>query len=331
LKKQLVSPNRVGIRNTSDYSPFGVELDGRTVSVEGYRFGYQGSEKDNEFKDEGNSYTTEFRQLDPRLGRWLSMDPVIQPWQSTYCSMDDSPILTTDIKGDKGESTHIDEKGNVIAVYNDGDNSIYQHGKNADGGTPTNYMITKRHEKWGTAAHGKKVGETKFWDEFLVPNKDGSTSTQIYPDTRIILGSEWDPLIESKNNYATNHWNLYETMEKSKIGQPLDIKNNKNYAPDAFGGPMTGRLLNGYYSTARSAGNYLAGMNGVTVTLMGAHISGTTYMKLAGAYQLGKLTNESIMGIVLFGNHYGTAPYYGEMTYSGRRILEGIAAGKKKL
>jgi hypothetical protein len=31
------SPNRAGIRNTSDYSTFGVELDGRTVSLEGYK------------------------------------------------------------------------------------------------------------------------------------------------------------------------------------------------------------------------------------------------------------------------------------------------------
>ena len=90
----------VGIRTCSDYSPFGVELDGRTVSG-GYRFGYQGSEKDNEFKANGNSYTTEFRQLDPRLGRWLSVDPVIQPWQSAYCSMDDNPILLNDPHGDK--------------------------------------------------------------------------------------------------------------------------------------------------------------------------------------------------------------------------------------
>ena len=43
----------VGIRTCSDYSPFGVELDGRTVSG-GYRFGFQGSEKDDEFKGDGN-------------------------------------------------------------------------------------------------------------------------------------------------------------------------------------------------------------------------------------------------------------------------------------
>ena len=78
-----------------------MELDGRTVSNYGYRFGYQGSEKDNEFKGEGNSYTTEFRQLDTRLGRWLSLDPVIQPWQSPYCSMDNNPIFYYDRNGEK--------------------------------------------------------------------------------------------------------------------------------------------------------------------------------------------------------------------------------------
>jgi RHS repeat-associated protein len=98
--------NRVGIRNSTDYSPFGVELDGRTVSLDGYRFGYQGSEKDNEFKGQGNSYTTEFRQLDPRLGRWLTIDPLFAkfPGQSSYTSFDNNPILLIDHLGTETES-----------------------------------------------------------------------------------------------------------------------------------------------------------------------------------------------------------------------------------
>jgi len=64
-----------------------------------YRYGYQGSEQDNEIKGNGNSYTTHFRQLDPRIGRWLSIDPVTQPGQSPYCSMDNSPILGNDVLG----------------------------------------------------------------------------------------------------------------------------------------------------------------------------------------------------------------------------------------
>jgi RHS repeat-associated protein len=79
-----------------------VELDGRTVSV-GYRFGYQGSEKDNEFKGNGNSYTTEFRQLDPRLGRWLSVDPKSdhqnQIDRSSYTSNWENPIIYNDQDG----------------------------------------------------------------------------------------------------------------------------------------------------------------------------------------------------------------------------------------
>ena len=69
------------------------------MSLEGYRFGYQGSEKDNEFKGQGNSYTTEFRQLDPRLGRWLSVDPKPEVGISTYTCMDNNTIFYNDVLG----------------------------------------------------------------------------------------------------------------------------------------------------------------------------------------------------------------------------------------
>jgi RHS repeat-associated protein len=75
-----------------------MEMAGRGFHGD-YRFGYQGSEKDNEVSGDGNSYTTEFRQLDPRLGRWFSVDPVFQPWQTPYCSMDNDPINLNDPLG----------------------------------------------------------------------------------------------------------------------------------------------------------------------------------------------------------------------------------------
>ncbi len=66
------------------------------------RYFYQGSEMDKEVKGDGNSYTTTFRQLDPRLGRWMSLDPMVDkfPWQSPYCSMDNNPIWFNDQEGD---------------------------------------------------------------------------------------------------------------------------------------------------------------------------------------------------------------------------------------
>lgn len=67
-----------------------------------YRYGYQGSEKDDEIKGAGNSYTTKFRLLDPRVGRWMSRDPKASkmPWQSPYISMDGNPIMNNDPNGD---------------------------------------------------------------------------------------------------------------------------------------------------------------------------------------------------------------------------------------
>jgi RHS repeat-associated protein len=134
----------VGIRTCSDYSPFGVELDGRTVSG-GYRFGYQGYEADNEIKGNGNSYTTEFRQLDPRLGRWLSVDPVIQPWQSAYCAMDGNPIYFSDVIGfSTTDNIHIYSNGKISKeVTNDATNTYIYHESNGKTKVLGTYSVVK--------------------------------------------------------------------------------------------------------------------------------------------------------------------------------------------
>src|SRR5690554_7020950 len=50
-----------------------VFVGGRDVDM-AYRYGFNGMEKDDQIKGKENSYTTEIRQYDPRLGRWLSID-----------------------------------------------------------------------------------------------------------------------------------------------------------------------------------------------------------------------------------------------------------------
>jgi RHS repeat-associated protein len=70
--------------------------------IEPFQYGFNGMEKDNELSGDGNSYTTEFREYNPRVGRWFSIDPKdkVSPWQSPYVAFDNNPILNTDPRGD---------------------------------------------------------------------------------------------------------------------------------------------------------------------------------------------------------------------------------------
>jgi RHS repeat-associated protein len=57
------------------YYPFGMMMPGRTFSAAGaYRYGFNGKEKHNEVKGEGNSLDFEERVYDSRLSRWLRVD-----------------------------------------------------------------------------------------------------------------------------------------------------------------------------------------------------------------------------------------------------------------
>ena len=100
----------------SDYFPFGMLLPNRIDDAGSeYRYGYQGSEMDEEVKgSKGTSYTTYFRQLDPRVGRWLSIDPKATAWESPYVSMGDNPIRFNDPMGDSIPAIFRDAQGKKL-------------------------------------------------------------------------------------------------------------------------------------------------------------------------------------------------------------------------
>src|SRR5690554_6660128 len=95
-----------------------------------YRYGFNSMKRDNEVKGQGNSYTTEFRQYDSRLGRWLSIDPLFTnfPWQSPYVGFDNNPIYYVDPKGlaAEGAETHfVNEEGETLANTDDGSSEVF--------------------------------------------------------------------------------------------------------------------------------------------------------------------------------------------------------------
>lgn len=87
--------------SSNDYMPYGMLMPHSDNSSSDYRYGYQGMEKDPEIKDGGNSYDFGARILDPRIGRWLSMDPLAAqfPDKSPYNAMGNDPINKIDPDG----------------------------------------------------------------------------------------------------------------------------------------------------------------------------------------------------------------------------------------
>jgi RHS repeat-associated protein len=66
-----------------------------------YRYGFQGQESDPEVKGEGNSVNFKYRMHDPRLGRFLSRDPLAKDfaWNSPYAFSENRVIDGVELEG----------------------------------------------------------------------------------------------------------------------------------------------------------------------------------------------------------------------------------------
>jgi RHS repeat-associated protein len=66
-----------------------------------YRYGFQGQEKDDEVKGEGNSVNYKYRMHDPRIGRFFAVDPLTNeyPHNSPYAFSENVVINAIELEG----------------------------------------------------------------------------------------------------------------------------------------------------------------------------------------------------------------------------------------
>ncbi len=89
----------------NDYTPFGSLMSGRNYNAPGkkdYQFGFNGKENDNDVKGvEGGQQDYGMRIYDPRLGRFLSVDPLQTdyPELTPYQFASNSPVANVDLDG----------------------------------------------------------------------------------------------------------------------------------------------------------------------------------------------------------------------------------------
>ena len=102
------TPNtlRASLAAYYNYYPFGMMQPGRhnpgnSTASGGYRFGYNGKEKDDNGELGLTNYDYGFRIYNPAIGRFLSLDPLARefPWWSPYHFAGNTPIKAVDLDG----------------------------------------------------------------------------------------------------------------------------------------------------------------------------------------------------------------------------------------
>jgi RHS repeat-associated protein len=103
-----------------------------SVDSDSYRYGFQGQERDDELKGEGNSYNYRYRMQDVRLGRFFAIDPLakIYPMLSSYQFASNSVIAKAEIEGleggwviNGGKATYVE--GPILDAY-DSKEAVYE-------------------------------------------------------------------------------------------------------------------------------------------------------------------------------------------------------------
>jgi RHS repeat-associated protein len=161
------------LSSSVDYYPFGMEMRRWLNNDDSYHYGFNGYERDDDFKGQGNSYLTAARRYDPRVGRWWSVDPLM--------NFDSSPY-----EGFKNNAANfIDPKGEVAFNPQDAYNESYNYSRRQGLSHEESHQIAQEVRDAHAGMHGV-VGEF-IWDAF------GDTLADIVELGRSI----WDRNIKS--------------------------------------------------------------------------------------------------------------------------------------
>ncbi len=147
---------------------FGSPLIGRSYqsdTLNGYRFGFNGKEGDNEINVDGGSYDFGARVYDSRLGRWLSLDPLQRkyPTLSPYNYCANNPIMFIDPDGKIIKVPNVADREAVLKMINSRARGVFIFDENG--------VLSVKTE------NGKKGYSKEYKDDLIAGINDNNTIT----------------------------------------------------------------------------------------------------------------------------------------------------------
>ena len=217
------------------------------MSLEGYRFGFQNQEKDDEISGHGKSYSAEFWQYSPGLGRRWNIDPVVKEHRSPYDVFCNNPIIMIDPFGDddyyNSDGTYNIEMSKKYT--NNGTHNIYI--LSADGNrktlladmplnTPSQIEIVEK----VISCYANKAG---VYGKVKLVNLNNKSSVVLaktvskYNSGKLISNNVVINSNGGINDYLSNYYNLINTLFHENLHQK-DNKKGQFYNDDDFEGLM---------------------------------------------------------------------------------------------
>jgi hypothetical protein len=253
---------RPEILQSQEYSCYGVSLIGWNYSIiNSYRYGFNSQEKEMEITGSETNTSAEYWIYDMRLGKRWNIDPIVKSSESSYAVFFGNPIMFVDPNGDNASdpSTHIDDEGNVIWEYDDGDDGVYVHEK----GTTKEEIDQRRDGSDPLFANPNTHGGGKYI---------GRLGGDIHMDWAGIYSKK---LAASTNEVLSTDFTFGDWYNYVKQYGDWDLKNNKRTIwgvawyydqqhKDNNGSPINTRFIsqNISFFNAADFGNYHAGYTG---------------------------------------------------------------------
>ena len=251
----------------NDYYPFGMDMVARKGSSDGYRFGFNGMEKNLESQD---SYTTHYRQLDVRIGRWISIDPLADEFsdQSPYNLSFNSPTYLLD---KTGASPTGPPGGNPMSYIMEGFRQYFQGvGQSIDNARVT---VFGKSEKT-IQSHEDKIGNVTVKVETKVKVEKGytvGTNLASYFDNSAGHNTPPTDIVPFEIGYYEKASIDLETSISVKRGVTLTVKNT--------------------HSTSGNGG--LTQKNELSAKVGSSNASASIYVNKSDKYANGKLQSSS--------------------------------------
>ncbi|OWP79660.1 hypothetical protein BWK62_00010 [Flavobacterium oreochromis] len=241
------------VTSYNDYYPFGSLVPNRHGYSKDYRYGFQGQEKDDQIKGEGNSLNYTFRMHDPRVGRFFAVDPLTAKYPHNspyafsenrvmdgielegleYLSTTNPNISSTSVTKNDDGTSNLDlgngiVKNNVSTVniagadYYDLDSHLF-YGSNGWSETGNRSEQQTDETKWG-------ISLINFYKNLPIqsPDKEMPYSASTNEETRALVKNTYNTSDEILNPggvcYASTAYRINSAYKKLKGKDAINLK-----------------------------------------------------------------------------------------------------------